>query len=90
MYKRQVAGDDRLERVRGERVDTRQVGDRDLLIRLVAALLLFHGDARPVADVLRRAGQVVEHRGLAAVRVAGKRQTNRHDFAPFFKLAFAN
>ena len=87
----EIAGDDLLKRVRRERVNTRQVGDRDLLVRLIAALLFFHGNARPVADVLRRTGQVVEHRGLAAVRVTGKRQTNRHVVSPFyFELASAN
>ena len=38
------------------------------------AVLAVDRDAREVADVLVRAGQAVEQRGLAAVLVAGKRK----------------
>ena len=71
-----ITRNDLLQRVRREGVDTRQVGDQDFLIALELAFLLFHGNARPVADILGRTGQIVKHRGLAAVRVAGKCQTN--------------
>jgi len=37
-----------------------------------SALLLFHGDAGPVADKLIRAGQGVEKRRFTAVGVARK------------------
>ena len=79
-----VTRHDLLGRVRRERVDARQVRDDHVLVARVLALLLFHGHARPVAHVLVGTGQVVEHRGLAAVRVAGKRQTDRHIVAPFY------
>ena len=71
-----ITRNDLLQRVRREGVDTRQVGDQDFLVALELAFLLFHGNARPVADILGRTGQIVKHRGLAAVRVAGKCQTN--------------
>ena len=85
-----IAGDDLFERIRRKRVNARQVGDSNVLVRLIAALFFLHGNARPVADILGCAGQVVEHRGLAAVRIAGKRQTDRHVVAPFSELASAN
>ena len=51
----------------------------------VLALLFFDGHARPVANILAGACQVVEHRRLAAVRVAGKRNANSHCL-PFSRL----
>ena len=71
-----VACYDLLERVRRQRVNTRQVSDRNFLVALELAFLLLDRNARPVADILRRTGQIVEHGRLAAVRVAGKCQTN--------------
>ena len=65
-------GDDFLQRVRRQRVDTGQVLDDDILVALQLAFLLFHGNAGPVADVLVGAGQVVEQGRFTAVRVAGK------------------
>ena len=62
-----------LQRVGGEGIDAGQVLDDHVLVALQPALLLFHGDAGPVAHVLVGAGQVVEQRGLAAVRVACQR-----------------
>ena len=73
-----VARHDLLGRVRRERVDARQVRDGDVQSVRVGALLLLDGNARPVAHVLRGPGQVVEHRRLAAVRIAGKRYANSH------------
>ena len=73
-----VTRHDLLGRVRRKRVDARQVRDGHVLVARVGAFLLLHGHARPVAHVLRGAGQVVEHRRLAAVRVAGKRYANSH------------
>ena len=71
-----VACYDLLERVRRQRVNTRQVSDRNFLVALELAFLLLDRNTRPVADILRRTGQIVEHGRLAAVRVAGKCQTN--------------
>ncbi len=71
-----VACYDLLERVRRQRVNTRQVSDGDFLVGLELAFLLLDRNARPVTDVLRRTGQIVKHGRLAAVRVAGKCQTN--------------
>ena len=71
-----VACYDLLERIRRQRVNTRQVSDRNFPVALELAFLLLDRNARPVADILRRTGQIVEHGRLAAVRVAGKCQTN--------------
>ena len=73
-----VTGDDLLQRVRGQGVDTRKVGDRHTVVLLELAFLLFHGDAGPVANELVRTGQRVEQRRLAAVRVARKGNSNVH------------
>ena len=64
-----LTGDDLLQRVGRQRIDARQVLDDDLLVALQNALLALDGDARPVADVLIRAGKIIEQRGLAAVGV---------------------
>ena len=77
-----VASDDFLRRIRRERIDAGEVGNRDILVFGVLAFLLFNSNARPVANVLVGSGQVVEHGCLAAVRVAGKRNANSHDL-PF-------
>jgi len=45
---------------------------------LKLSFLFLDGDAGPVPDKLVRAGQRVEKRCLAAVRVAGKRDFNRY------------
>ena len=47
-----VTGDDLLQRVGGERVDARQVGDGHAVVSLELAFLLLDGDAGPVADEL--------------------------------------
>ena len=67
-----VAGDDLLRRVRGEGVDARQVDKRHVLVFSPVCHLLLDRDARPVADIAVRSGQLVEERGLAAVRVSRK------------------
>ena len=77
-----VARDDFLRRIRRERIDAGKIGNRDILVFGVLAFLLFNSNARPVANILVGAGQVVEHGRLAAVRVAGKRNANSHDL-PF-------
>ena len=76
--KQVVARHDFLGRIRRQRVDARQVRDGHVLVARVLALFLLDGNARPVANVLVGAGQVVEHRRLAAVRVAGKRNADSH------------
>ena len=73
----EAAGDHLLARVRGERVDAREVGDRGLGMTLDLAVLAVHRDAREVAHVLVGAREGVEERGLAAVLVAGERQFER-------------
>ena len=73
-----VTGDDLLQRVRRQGVDTGKVGDRHTVVLLELAFLLFHGDAGPVANELVRTGQRVEQRRLAAVRVARKGNSNVH------------
>ena len=75
-----VPGHHLFQGVGGQGVDAGQVHDCDILLSLQAALLLLHRDARPVAHKLGRAGEGVEHGGLAAVGVAGKGNGNRHGF----------
>ena len=77
------AGHDLLQRVGGERIDAGQVLYDDVLRALEAPFLFLHRHAGPVAHALVGAGEAVEHRGLAAVRVAGKRDLHFHnDHAP--------
>ena len=71
-----VARDDLLGRVRRERVDAGKVGEGDGLVTPPVGLLLLDRDAGPVAHVAVRAGQGVEQRGLAAVRVACERDVH--------------
>ena len=73
-----AARHDLLERVGRQGIDARQVLDDDVLVPLEAAFLLFHGHARPVAHVLGATRQVVEQRGLAAVRIARQGDCNTH------------
>ena len=80
-----VARHDLLRGVRRQRVHARQVRDDHVLVARVLPFLLLDGHARPVANVLAGTGQVVEHRRLAAVRVAGKRYANSH-VQPFHLL----
>ena len=84
-----IARHDFLGRIRGQRVDARQVRDGHVLVARVLALLLLDGDARPVANVLVGTRQVVEHRRLAAVRVAGKGNADSHDL-PFLRIDSAS
>jgi len=69
----EIAGDDLLGGKCAEAVSAGQVDQGDVMLADAAeALVLLDGFARPVADVLARAGQDVEDRALAAVRVAGQ------------------
>ena len=71
------ARDDLLQRIRRERVDAGQVLDDDVPVALQAAVLLLDRHAWPVADVLVRAGERIEQRRLAAVRVPRERDGDR-------------
>ena len=71
-------GDDLFQSVRRQGVDTGQVLDDDILLALQLAFLLLDGNAGPVADVLIRAGQIVEQGSLTTVRVAGQCNFNAH------------
>ena len=73
-----IAADNFLQCVRGKRIDSRQVGDDDILVASEFPFLFFDRNARPVADILAAARQVVEHGRLAAVRVAGERDFYSH------------
>ena len=66
-----------LARIRRHRVDAGQVGDERVLVPADHAVLAVDRDAREVADVLVRAGQLVEQRRFAAVLVAGQRKRQR-------------
>ena len=47
-----VTGDDLLKRVGGQRINAGQIHDDHIIMLFQSALLLFHGDAGPVADKL--------------------------------------
>ena len=81
IFQKIVAADDLLERVGRKRVNAGKVCDYDFLAGLYAfqlSFFLFDRDPGPVAYVLVRAGHGVEHGSLAAVRVAGKRESHGH------------
>ena len=67
-----------LQRIGRERVDAGEVLDDDVLVPLEKAVLLLDRHARPVADVLVRAGERVEERRLARVRVAREGDFDSH------------
>src|SRR5699024_3619864 len=77
-----VPRDDLLKRVGRQLIYAGQVLDYDVGTALETAFLFFDRDAGPVAHALVGARQVVEHRRLAAVRVAGKRNFHTHAFSP--------
>ena len=83
--KQVIARNDFFGRIRRERINARKVGDDDLFVLGVLTLFFLDGNTRPVANILVGACQVVEHRRLAAVRVAGKRNANSHCL-PFSRL----
>ena len=64
---------------RGQRIGPGQVDDRDRLavLRIERAHLLLHRDPGVVPDLLLQAGERVEERALAAVRVADDRVDGR-------------
>jgi len=61
-----------LRRTRRQRISPGQIDDRNRMavLRISGADLFFHGHARIVSDLLFQAGQRVEKRALAAVRIA--------------------
>ena len=65
-----VTGDDFLQRVGGQGVNTGKVHDDHVIVLLELTFLLFHGDAGPVTDELVRTGQRIKQRRLTAVGVA--------------------
>ena len=73
-----IPGHHFLQCVGGQGVDAGQVLNDHIPVALEPALLLFHGNAGPVAYILIGAGQGVEQRGLAAVRVAGQCDLDVH------------
>ena len=77
LVEQEVARDDLLVGVRRQRVHARQVGDGGLGVPADGAVLAIDRDAREVADVLVRARELVEQRGLAAVLVAHQREGER-------------
>ena len=82
------AGHHFLRRVGRKGIDTGQILDHHILVPLELAFLFFHSHAGPVAHVLVGAGQRIEQRGLAAVRVAGQCDLDHRSFLQ--RLAFAN
>ena len=66
-----ISGDHLFQCVGGKGIDARQVLNDCLLVGAQLSFLFLNGDARPVADILAAAGQIVEHGGFAAVGVSG-------------------
>ena len=58
--------------IRRHGIDAGQVGDERTGFAADAAVLAVDGDAGEIADVLVRAGQLIEQRSLAAVLIAGE------------------
>ena len=77
------------QRVRRKGVDTRQVRDHNVVVLLQLAFLLFHGDARPVADELVGTSQGVKEGRFAGVGVAGQCNFHVHLHSSF-RLTRAN
>ena len=75
-----ISGNDFLQRVRAQRVDSRKVLDDDVLVAREASFLLLDRDARPVSDVLGAARQIIKQRGLSAVRISCECYFYAHSF----------
>ena len=73
-----IAGHHLFQRVRGQRVDARQVHNRDVAVLFQPAFLFLDRNARPVADKLVGAGQRVEQGGFPAVRIPRQGYSNIH------------
>ena len=67
-----------LQRVGGEGIDARQIGEDHVRVSLQLAFLFLHGNAGPVAHVLIGAGQGIKQRGFSAVGIACQSDTNCH------------
>ena len=65
-----VTGDDFLQRVRGQGVNTGKVHDDHVIVLFELTFLFLHGDAGPVTNELVRTGQRIKQRRLTAVGVA--------------------
>ena len=66
-----LSGNALFQRIGRKRIDAGQVLDHKFFVAFIKAFLFLNGDARPVAHVLVRSGQVIEKRRLAAVGVTG-------------------
>ena len=71
-----IACDDFFVRVRRKRIDTGKVDEFDFLVAFEGTRLALDRYARPVADILMVAGELVEQRRLARVRIT--HQSNFH------------
>lgn len=78
--KNELTAYDFLSRIRRERVDARQVGDRHLGVVADLAIFTINRYAREIAHMLIGASKAVEQRCLAAVLVAGKGKGERRSF----------
>ena len=87
-----IPGDHLFQSIGGQGVYAGQIGHVDhlaLFAGLQLAGFLLHGNAGPVAHILVRAGQRVEHGGFAAVRVAGQCDGDCHSCDCLLQLRFA-
>ncbi len=77
-----VPGNDFFQRIGRKGINPRQVGDDHVAVPFKPAFFFLDRDARPVAHVLGRTGQVVEHGRFAAVRIPCQRDFNCHPYPP--------
>ena len=73
-----IAGDDFLQCIRGQRINTGKVRDDHSVVFLQLSFLLFHCDAGPVSDKLIGSCQCIEQCCLTAVRISGKSNSYCH------------
>ena len=67
-----IPGNHFLQRIGGERIDARQIGNGHILAAFQLSLFLFHRDTGPVSYKLIGPGKTVEQRGLSAVGITGQ------------------
>ena len=64
-----VTGNNLLQCVRAQGIDTRKVLNHNILVVLETSFLFLYGNARPVTNILVAAGQVIKQGSFTAVRI---------------------
>ena len=83
-----ITADDFFQCIWGEGINTRKVCDNDILLPFPSSFFLFHGNARPVSDILICACQSIKHGSFSAVRVSCQRNFSCHNHLPLFLIPF--